>query len=510
MIVKEVKQNMNLINSIRSFLVLLACSFYLLANAQVYPTGMIDTDETRKLYEKLELSPSPASKSGEASLNNVYKVDLSQYAPSVGNQGDIGSCVGWSTSNAITISNAMKNNWTKDEIDKKALSALYIYNNIKLFGCEYGSSLYDAGRWLMSNGDCSRLAFDTDVNNCEKKVDDNCKNAKRFIIKEFLALFNSESLSKERIYKTKLSLVDSIPVVVGMDVRRNFFKPQGEFWDPELMDTTYVGGHAMCVVGFSDAKKAFKILNSWGKDWGNDGYIWVKYKDYKKYCKYAYQYIIKEKDPIVDDPIVTDENTEVIDDPKESIPITGQFDFEYYTFDSDDKPVPNVTAAKYDAGYMYSLAKKDWEYGDLFRFIVKDVPKQRYVYSFSMDASGLNVHYPRGVEFDESDNSYSAGESPIILKRDNIIVPTPDTALIREEEGEDHICILYASEKIVDFTKRLSKLRHSDMPFAEALNDSFGEIFIAAKEINYANDKMAFSANTNKEKFVVPIYVTMK
>ena len=156
-------------------------------------------------------------------------------------------------------------------------------------------------------------------------MDDNCKNAKRFIIKEFLALFNSESLSKERIYKTKLSLVDSIPVVVGMDVRRNFFKPQGEFWDPELMDTTYVGGHAMCVVGFSDAKKAFKILNSWGKDWGNDGYIWVKYKDYKKYCKYAYQYIIKEKDPIVDDPIVTDENTEVIDDPKESIPITGQF-----------------------------------------------------------------------------------------------------------------------------------------------------------------------------------------
>jgi hypothetical protein len=37
------------------------------------------------------------------------------------------------------------------------------------------------------------------------------------------------------------------------------------------------GGHAMTLVGWDDNKKAFKIANSWGKDWANNGYGWVDY-----------------------------------------------------------------------------------------------------------------------------------------------------------------------------------------------------------------------------------------
>ena len=497
-----------------STLFLLMFSSYLVLG-QSYPMGMIDNGTVRAQYDALELAPSPPSKSGEASLNQVFEVDLSQFAPSVGNQGEIGSCVGWSTSNAITISNAMKYGWTKSKIDSNALSALYIYNNIKLFTCDYGSSLYDAGRWLVANGDCSRLQFDTDVNNCEKKEDDNCKNAKRFIIKEFLPLFYTDALAKERILKTKKSLVDSIPVVVGVDVKKNFFKPQGEYWDPLMMDTTYAGGHAMCVVGFSDARKAFKVLNSWGKEWGNDGYIWIKYGDYKTYCKYAYQYIVKENDPIVDDPVVeeSDQNEPVVEVEveKEKIIVTGQFDFEFFTFNENNKPVPNLSKAKYLNGYQYELEKSDWEYGDLFRFILKDVPKQRYVYAFSVDASGLNVHYPRGIEFDEEKDSYSAGESPIVLKRENIIVPTPDTALKREEDGNDSICILYAAKKIGDFKQRITKLRSQTKgkKFDEILSAHFGDILIDQVGINYNKNKMSFKATSVADNFVVPIFVTI-
>jgi C1A family cysteine protease len=37
------------------------------------------------------------------------------------------------------------------------------------------------------------------------------------------------------------------------------------------------GGHAMTVVGWDDAKKAFKVANSWGKDWGDKGHAWIGY-----------------------------------------------------------------------------------------------------------------------------------------------------------------------------------------------------------------------------------------
>ena len=39
------------------------------------------------------------------------------------------------------------------------------------------------------------------------------------------------------------------------------------------------GGHAMCVIGYDDRKDggAFEIMNSWGTDWGQNGYFMMPY-----------------------------------------------------------------------------------------------------------------------------------------------------------------------------------------------------------------------------------------
>jgi hypothetical protein len=44
------------------------------------------------------------------------------------------------------------------------------------------------------------------------------------------------------------------------------------------------GLHAMCVVGYDDDKGlggAFEVVNSWGKDFGDDGYFWLTYDAFK-------------------------------------------------------------------------------------------------------------------------------------------------------------------------------------------------------------------------------------
>jgi C1A family cysteine protease len=42
--------------------------------------------------------------------------------------------------------------------------------------------------------------------------------------------------------------------------------------------------HAICIIGYDDKRYggAFEIVNSWGSDWGNGGYLWIKYNDFYK------------------------------------------------------------------------------------------------------------------------------------------------------------------------------------------------------------------------------------
>ena len=48
------------------------------------------------------------------------------------------------------------------------------------------------------------------------------------------------------------------------------------------------GTHCVLIVGYDDNKSAFKIINSWGKDWGNDGYLWIDYTAFDEYIREAY------------------------------------------------------------------------------------------------------------------------------------------------------------------------------------------------------------------------------
>jgi C1A family cysteine protease len=44
------------------------------------------------------------------------------------------------------------------------------------------------------------------------------------------------------------------------------------------------GPHAICIIGYDNNRYggAFEIVNSWGSEWGNDGYLWIKYSDFYK------------------------------------------------------------------------------------------------------------------------------------------------------------------------------------------------------------------------------------
>ena len=38
----------------------------------------------------------------------------------------------------------------------------------------------------------------------------------------------------------------------------------------------------MLVVGYDDAMNAFKAVNSWGPEWGDQGFVWIDFKAFEE------------------------------------------------------------------------------------------------------------------------------------------------------------------------------------------------------------------------------------
>lgn len=67
------------------------------------------------------------------------------------------------------------------------------------------------------------------------------------------------------------------PVVTTLSVYADFMAYGGGVYKHTKGE--YLGGHAISIIGYDDEKRAYIIRNSWGKEWGEDGFGYVSYDD---------------------------------------------------------------------------------------------------------------------------------------------------------------------------------------------------------------------------------------
>jgi hypothetical protein len=67
------------------------------------------------------------------------------------------------------------------------------------------------------------------------------------------------------------------------------------------------GAHAMVVVGYDDSRGAFKLINSWGVEWGENGFGWVAYQTFRQAVRegYVVQDIVAAQPDDITPPVVT-------------------------------------------------------------------------------------------------------------------------------------------------------------------------------------------------------------
>jgi C1A family cysteine protease len=76
-------------------------------------------------------------------------------------------------------------------------------------------------------------------------------------------------------------LCEGYPIILGFGVYSSVYdrsvKKTGHIPVPKAGEKRE-GGHAVLVVGYDDAKEALIIRNSWGEDWGEEGYGYLPYR----------------------------------------------------------------------------------------------------------------------------------------------------------------------------------------------------------------------------------------
>jgi len=102
--------------------------------------------------------------------------------------------------------------------------------------------------------------------------EDRCENYLQgaYKIKEWKYLYSVEDMK---------SALNNGPIIATLDVHQSLMHYKDGVYHSLGADDPVIGSHCVAVVGYDDNKQAWLIKNSWGEDWGINGYAWIKYGD---------------------------------------------------------------------------------------------------------------------------------------------------------------------------------------------------------------------------------------
>lgn len=199
------------------------------------------------------------------------QLDLSPDFPPPGDQGQQSSTAGWAVSYArsyYTKKFEARDNRSPENIPSPA----YVYSSIAAKSSCLGEAPVVEALQLLQAGSVSLKEFPYDANVCRQPSQELRSKAVDFRIRGF-----SQLATPIQVDKLKHQLVRGLPVILELRATKNFehLGPGQTYSHPSENEVGYI--LPVVVVGYDDRRSAFKLLNSWGRNWGTDGYGWIAY-----------------------------------------------------------------------------------------------------------------------------------------------------------------------------------------------------------------------------------------
>ncbi|MBK6966510.1 MAG: DUF4384 domain-containing protein [Bacteroidales bacterium] len=309
---------------------------------------------------------------------------------------------------------------------------------------------------------------------------------------------------------TKKAILEGSPVSGGFHLPESFFKIQTDVWtsDPTEVDKDWKhNGHAMAVVGFDDNKYggAFRILNSWGTEWADHGYVWMRYDDYARYSILGLQVFgnpftpdPEEKIAPVPPPTPTPTPTPEPQPQPQPQPqpdaitmsLSGSIEFKLNT--GEDMPVNKISSrnlmveedivVKEDL-VAYTMMNS-YTSGTKFRFYMT-IDNEAYIYAFATDLTGkIN----RILPFDDLTSTHVGSNSIVAFPSDTKIIK------MDENKGTDYLLILYSKEPL-NMNDMLADMNKASGGLSSKITAALGEKLIAREKIKYDPSRVGFQVN---------------
>lgn len=213
------------------------------------------------------------------SYDNIKYVDLRNNYNEVYNQLNLNS----STSNAVSFC------FHYDQIKNYKISVikpsrLFIYYNERQSLNKINENeqnlnsisveMFDSINVLYNLGVCPEFMYSYEEKNFNNKPDVECyKEA----LNNKLIVYNAID---QNLHQLKVALIEGYPILCGLEIYSNFesddVKETGNIKLP-LENDNLIGGLALTLVGFDEGDKVFIAKNSWGTEWGDNGYCYIPY-----------------------------------------------------------------------------------------------------------------------------------------------------------------------------------------------------------------------------------------
>lgn len=229
------------------------------------------------------------------------KVDLRKLCSPVENQRRLNSC----TANAAV--GAMEMLEKKQGIPQKDLSRLFVYYNTRVLD---GTVNSDIGAYIRNSvkatkvwGACLESMWPYEPGQVFTKPTRECYDDGE----------GRQSLEYMRVGQgggVRQALNDGYPVMFGMIIRESFMNPLagGIVPVPHAAEIEN-GGHAMLITGYDLDTGMYLVRNSWGRQWGDNGYCRIPFSLVDDPEVAWGFFIIRSMDDASDHEVVRPENT---------------------------------------------------------------------------------------------------------------------------------------------------------------------------------------------------------
>jgi C1A family cysteine protease len=218
------------------------------------------------------------------------QVDLRPFMSPVENQASANSC----TANAVVGGYEYIMGRVGKSVD---FSRLFVYYNARLLGLQYsgdnqikdqGSSITLALKMLEEKGVCyeSTWPYHVRENGQVKSINDEpypdaYEEADSLLDRPKFQWETPEQVPIE-LHSMKHCLAEGYPFIFGLRLFKSFDQAgvKGRVPMPDLSSDAgreSHGNHAMLCVGYKNAAQMFIVRNSWGEDWGDEGYCYIPY-----------------------------------------------------------------------------------------------------------------------------------------------------------------------------------------------------------------------------------------